>query len=166
MKANRRAVLIAGLAASAAGAAAVATRGAFAAAPKEDIPPPPLDGQLSFDQATRDAAADDFGHILHNSPEAVLIPGSDNDVAATIKWASDRGHKFAPQGQSHSVFGRSEVTNGVVGDMSAFHSVGAVGSDRVTVDAGAKLSEVLNATLAAGKTPPVLTDYIELSVGG
>ena len=166
MKANRRAVLIAGLAATAAGATAVATRGAFAAAPKQDVPPPPLDGQLSFDQAVRDAAADDFGHIVHKTPEAVLIPGSENDVAATIKWVSDRGRKFAPQGQSHSTFGRSEVQDGVVADMSALHSVGAVAGDRVTVDAGAKWSEVLSATLAAGKTPPVLPDYIELSVGG
>lgn len=166
MKPNRRALLIAGLATSAAGAAAVATKGAFAAAPKQDVPPPPLDGQLSFEQAARDAAADDFGHIVHKSPEAVLIPGSDNDVAAIIKWVSDRGRKFAPQGQSHSVFGRSEVQDGVVSDMSALHAVGAVEGDRITVDAGAKWSEVLAVTLAAGKTPPVLTDYIELSVGG
>ena len=166
MKPNRRAVLIAGLATTAAGAAAVATKGAFAAPPVRDIPPPPLDGELSFDQAVRDAAADDFGHIVHKAPEAVLIPGSDNDVAATIKWVSDRNRKFAPQGQSHSTFGRSEVQDGVVADMSALHAVGAVEGDRITVDAGAKWSEVLATTLAAGKTPPVLTDYIELSVGG
>src|ERR1700742_3565141 len=126
MKPNRRAVLIAGLATTAAGAASVATKGAFAAPPVRDIPPPPLDGQLSFDQAVRDAAADDFGHIVHKTPEAVLIPGSDNDVAATIKWVSDRNRNFAPQWQSHSTFGRSEVQDGVVADMSALHAVGAV----------------------------------------
>jgi FAD/FMN-containing dehydrogenase len=166
MSANRRAVLIAGLAATAAGVAAVATRGATnAATPKADIPPPPLDGQLSTDQATRDAAADDFGHIVHKEPENVLLPGSDNDVAATIKWVGQRGRKFAPQGQSHSVFGRSEVQDGTVGDISTLKSID-VQADRVVVGAGAKWSEVLNATLAQGKQPPVLTDYIELSVGG
>jgi FAD/FMN-containing dehydrogenase len=36
----------------------------------------------------------------------------------------------------------------------------------VTVEAGARWSEVLRATLAQGKTPPVLTGYLELSVGG
>jgi FAD/FMN-containing dehydrogenase len=36
----------------------------------------------------------------------------------------------------------------------------------VVVDAGAKWSEVLAATLPQGLTPPVLTDYLELSVGG
>ena len=45
-------------------------------------------------------------------------------------------------------------------------TIGAVEGDRVVVEAGAKWSEVLRATLARGKTPPVLTDYLELSVGG
>lgn len=38
--------------------------------------------------------------------------------------------------------------------------------DRVVVEAGATWSDVLRATLAQGKAPPVLTDYLELSVGG
>ena len=36
----------------------------------------------------------------------------------------------------------------------------------MVVEAGAKWSEVLRATLAQGKAPPVITEYIELSVGG
>jgi len=36
----------------------------------------------------------------------------------------------------------------------------------VVVEAGATWSDVLRTTLAQGKTPPVLTDYLELSVGG
>ncbi len=152
MNANRRAVLIAGLAATAAGVAAAATRGADAAEPEADVPPPPLDGELSFDQAARDAAADDFGHILHRTPEGVLLPGSDDDVSAIVKWVGERRGRFAPQGQSHSVFGRSEVQDGIVADMSTLHTVHSVQSDRVVVDAGAKWSEVLSATLAQGRT--------------
>ena len=29
-------------------------------------PPPPLDGELHFDEVTRNGRADDFGHIVHN----------------------------------------------------------------------------------------------------
>ena len=50
--------------------------------------------------------------------------------------------------------------------MSALRKIGPVEGDRVEVEAGAKWSEVLRATLAQGMTPPVLTDYLELSVGG
>jgi cytokinin dehydrogenase len=129
-------------------------------------PPPPLDGELRFDEVTRNGRADDFGHIVHHMPEGVLLPGSADDVATTIQWTAQRGCKFAPQGQRHSTFGRSQVPSGIVADMSTLRHIGAVESDRVVAEAGAKWSDVLRATLAQGKTPPVLTEYLELSVGG
>jgi FAD/FMN-containing dehydrogenase len=165
MDANRRAVSIVGLAATAAGVTALATRGASAAQTK-DIPPPALDGEIRFDEATRAAAADDFGHIVRETPEGVLLPGSDDDVAATIRWAAARGRRFAPRGQGHSLFGRSMARDGVVGAISRLRTVRGVQGDRVVADAGATWSEVLAATLPQGLTPPVLTDYLELSVGG
>ena len=133
---------------------------------KMPTPPPPLDGELRFDEVTRKGRADDFGHIVHHMPEGVLLPGYADDVAKTIQWAAQRGCKFAPQGQRHSTFGRSQVPNGIVADMSTLRSIGAVDGDRVVVEAGAKWSDVLRATLAQGKTPPVLTEYLELTVGG
>lgn len=114
----------------------------------------------------RAQAADDFGHIVHTAPEAVLLPGSTDDVAETIRWAAKRGRTFAAQGQRHSVWGRSGARNGIVADMSTLHSVGRVQGDRIVVGAGVTWREVLAATLPRGKTPPVLTDYLELSVGG
>jgi cytokinin dehydrogenase len=127
---------------------------------------PQLDGDLSYDQAARDAAADDFGHIVHKTPAAVLTPGSTSDIAATVKWAARRGHTFAAQGQHHSNFGRGQAENGIVAEMTALRSVGEVDGDTISVGAGATWSEVLAKTLAAGKTPPVLTEYLELSIGG
>jgi FAD/FMN-containing dehydrogenase len=41
-----------------------------------------------------------------------------------------------------------------------------MGDDRATVDAGVRWSELVGRALAAGKTPPVLTDFLELTVGG
>jgi cytokinin dehydrogenase len=128
--------------------------------------PPTLDGELRFDEATRGAAADDFGHLVHRAPEAVLLAGSRSDVANTIRWAAGRGRKLAPRGNGHSTFGRSEVEHGIVADMSRLRNIGAVEGDRIVVEAGAKWSEVLDVTLAQGMTPPVLTDYLELSIGG
>jgi hypothetical protein len=50
--------------------------------------------------------------------------------------------------------------------MRSFSTVHAVESNRVSAAGGALWSEVLAATLPLGLTPPVLTDYLELSVGG
>ena len=49
---------------------------------------PPLDGELAFDAATLAAAADDFGHIVHALPQAVLRPGSARDVQKLIRFAN------------------------------------------------------------------------------
>ncbi len=128
--------------------------------------PPPLDGDLRLDDATREATAEDFGHIVRRTPYAVLRPGSADDVATAIRWAAQQGRSFAAQGRRHSTFGRSQAQDGIVADMSMLRDVGAVDGDRVAVGAGATWREVLLVTLAHGMTPPVLTDYLDLSVGG
>ena len=51
-------------------------------------------------------------------------------------------------------------------DLSQLRTIHSIEADRVVVDAGATWSEVLAATLPHGLTPPVLTDYLQLSVGG
>jgi cytokinin dehydrogenase len=159
MDIDRRALLIAAALASSKGVAAMAQTGR-----QERLPP--LDGELRFDEVSRTAAADDFGHLVHRTPAAVLLPASDQDVATTIRWAARRGRTVTPQGQSHSVYGRSQARGGIVIDMTRLQTVRRVERDRVVVDAGATWSQVLAATLPQGLTPPVLTDYLELSVGG
>jgi FAD/FMN-containing dehydrogenase len=57
------------------------------------------------------------------------------------------------------------VHEGIVIDMRRLRAV-AVESDRVVAEAGATWSEVLAVTLPRGLTPPVLTDYLELTIGG
>jgi FAD/FMN-containing dehydrogenase len=123
-----------------------------------------LDGEIHFDERTRTAAADDFGHLVHRTPYAVVRPASARDVASAVSWAAHRGRRFAAQGRRHSVFGRSQADGGVVADMTALRAVHAVGDDRVTVDAGATWRDVLAATLP--RVPAGLPDYLDLSVGG
>jgi cytokinin dehydrogenase len=121
---------------------------------------------IRFDEAARADAAVDFGHIVHRAPAGVLLPESTADVAAAIRWAGERGYRFAAHGTRHSVYGRAQVADGIVGDMTRLHAVQRVQGDRVTVDAGATWREVLAATLPYGLAPPVLPDYLDLTIGG
>ena len=130
------------------------------------LSPPPLDGEVRFDRQARAAAAEDFGHLLRRAPEGVLLPGSGEDVAATVRWAAAHGRRFAAQGNRHSVFGRAQVRDGIVADLRRLRAIRDVHDDRVVADAGATWREVLAATLPRGRTPPVLPDYLDLSVGG
>jgi FAD/FMN-containing dehydrogenase len=56
---------------------------------------------------------------VHRPPHAVVLPASSEDVAATIRWAVTSGRKVAAQGRNHSVFGRGQIRDGIVCDMTA-----------------------------------------------
>lgn len=126
---------------------------------------PPLDGTVRLDSGSLTAAADDFGHIVHHQPLAVLEPGSVDDVVAMVRYCAQHRLPVAARGQGHATNGQAQVTRGLVVDMSALHDI-AVSSDRVDVQGGAVWSALAQATLAYGLTPPVFADYLELSVGG
>ncbi len=167
MTPDRRTILTAGLAAAVGSGRA---DGAETATPpasrsRQQAAPPP-DGTLRRDHASRAAAAEDFGHIVHRMPDAVFQPGSARDVARMIRRAGEQRRRIAPRGQGHSVYGRAQVRDGIVIDMTHLRAIREIRGDRIAVGAGAKWSEVLAATLPRGLTPPVLTDYLELSVGG
>lgn len=126
---------------------------------------PPLDGELCTGSAC-DAMADDFGHLVHRRPLAVLRPGSVDDVVAMVRFARERGLQVTPRGQGHSTFGQAQLAGGVIVDVSTLRAVHAVDRDRTTVDAGVRWDELLAVTRSASLIPPVLPDHLGLSVGG
>ena len=130
---------------------------------------PDLDGQLLTDAATLAAAADDFGHIVQRTPVAVLEPGSVEDIEKVIRFARRQGIQVAGArgiGESHSTQGQSQVEAGVVVDMSALSQIHEINDGDALVDAGVRWIDLLSQTVPLGKSPPTLTDYIGLSVGG
>jgi FAD/FMN-containing dehydrogenase len=127
---------------------------------------PPLDGTLTTDPAALAAAADDFGHIIHRTPVAVLRPGSVEDVVRMVRFAREHNIRVASRGKGHTAFGQSQAGAGVVIDMSTLNQIHSIEQDRAVVDAGVVWRDLLLATIPAGLTPPVLTDYTRLTVAG
>jgi cytokinin dehydrogenase len=126
---------------------------------------PALDGELLVDEASRAAVADDYGHIVHRTPVAVLRPGSVRDIRKVVRFANQHGLKVAVRGQGHSTYGQDQTT-GVVIDSSTLATVHRIGRGHAVVDAGVRWLELIKAAVLAGQTPPVATDYLGLSVGG
>lgn len=126
---------------------------------------PPLDGRVVTDPTTLGQAADDFGHLVHLYPAAVLEPGSVSDIVAMVGYCRDHGIQVAPRGQGHTTNGQAQVAGGLVIDMAPLDTV-EVRGDLAVAQAGARWSRLLQVTLARGLTPAVLTDYLELSIGG
>ena len=117
---------------------------------------------LRTDEAALRWAAQDYGGLVHHRPAAVLRPSDITEISAVLR----ENTLVVPRGAGHSLNGQAQALGGVVVDMTALDTVHEVRPDRVIVDAGTKWSDVLRATLPRGLTPPVLTDYLDLTVGG
>src|SRR5262245_13156111 len=127
-----------------------------------------LSGELSFDDAVLQTAADDFGRVVHKKPIAVLRPGGAHDIAKLLQFANRQGLKVAMRGQAHSFLGQTQVAGGVVVDSSSLSAVRIVkfGTGVIAeIGAGSKWHPVLMAANAQKLTVPVITDTF-LSVGG
>ncbi|WP_198539220.1 FAD-binding protein [Streptomyces graminilatus] len=118
------------------------------------------------DEAGLISAADDFGHCVHAKPSAVLAPRSPAEVQEAVSYAADRGITLAARGAGHSTYGQGQAADGIVLDMTDLDTVHEVGPDHIAVDAGARWSDVVAATLPGHRTPPVLTDFLGTTVGG
>ena len=129
-------------------------------------PIPALDGTLATDDASRDAAAHDEGSIVSRRPRAVLRPGSVDDIAAMIHFCRRHGIPVAARGQGHSPFGQAQVEAGLVIEMASLGTIHSIEGDRADVDAGVRWKDLFQRTVAQGLTPPVLTGFTGLSIGG
>ena len=136
---------------------------------------PALDGTWETAPEVVGRFSRDFGNLITWRPQAVLRPGSVQDIVTMIDYARCHGLTIAMNGQSgtdqdlesHSNYGQAAVPGGIAIDsrgLSTIHSIGATSAD---VDSGVTWGALFDAALAQGKTPPVLLDgFPHLSIGG
>jgi cytokinin dehydrogenase len=112
--------------------------------------------------------AHDFGHIVRGEPVGVVRPRSEQEVAAVVRDACSAGERLTVRGAGHSFGGQSLPARAVVADMSELRGVESIDGDRelVRCGAGATLRDVVTATLARGQLPRVMTNLLDLTVGG
>ncbi|MQA96994.1 MAG: FAD-binding protein [Streptosporangiales bacterium] len=111
------------------------------------------------------APHDDFGHIVQSPPRETLRPADAAGVAAAIRDAVRRGLRVAARGLGHSQYGQAQAPDGLVIETRAMRQVRISGGAAIA-GGGATWREVLEAALPHGLVPPVLTDYLDLTVGG
>lgn len=127
---------------------------------------PSLDGELVTEAAAREEMGQDLGFIVFHTPNAVLRPASYRDVQRMVGFCAIRGIRVAARGQGHATDGQAQVEAGLVIDMRTLGAVHEVGDGYAIVDGGATWKSLLEQSLPGGQSPPVLTGYIGLSVGG
>jgi len=135
---------------------------------------PPLDGTVDTTAGGRAAFAGDFGRLVTATPTAVLHPGSVDDIVAMVRFARRHHLTIAMNGQSgtdgefesHSNFGQALAEGGIEIDARGLATIHAIDGDVADVDAGVTWSDLTDQAAARGLTPPSLTDFLHLSVGG
>ncbi|MEZ4220965.1 MAG: FAD-binding protein [Polyangiaceae bacterium] len=127
---------------------------------------PQLDGSLVVDAASLEHYASDAGNQVHLTPVAVLIPGSVDDVRKMVCYCRTHHIAVAARGQGHTTFGQSMTDGGLVIDMAGLSQIHDIQPSTALVDGGVKWNTLLGETVQQGLTPPVLTGYLGLSVGG
>ncbi|WP_433337130.1 FAD-binding protein [Spirillospora sp. CA-294931] len=104
----------------------------------------------------------DFGGTVERTPARVLRPRSAAEVADAVRTAPTIP---VPRGTGHSTQGQS-LTTGASLDLRAVREISVEATGVASVGAGATWRDVLEATLSRGWMPPVLTDLLDISVGG
>lgn len=113
-----------------------------------------------------DRCSEDFGHRVIARPSAVAHPSTIEEVEQAVRWARERHLRVAARGQAHTTQGQSLCEGGLIIDLGALDRILEMGRDFVRVQAGARWNRLLQVTLESQLTPPVLTDYLGLSIGG
>lgn len=127
---------------------------------------PDLDGVVLTDPASLAPYATDAGNSVHETPVAVLLPGSVTDIQKLIRFCARHDINVAARGQGHTTFGQSQVRGGLVIDMGTINAIHSISKGRADVGAGLKWSELVSTTIPQGQKPPILTGYLGLSIGG
>ncbi|MEU3573223.1 FAD-binding protein [Kitasatospora sp. NPDC036755] len=137
-------------------------------------PIPPIQGTLTTSTPARTAHAQDFGRLTTTTPYAVLNPAGAPDIATIINYARRNNLKVAMNGQSgtgtdlesHSNYGQAGVAGGISINARALNRIHTITPTNATVDAGVTWAQLTEAALTQNLTPPCLTDYLHLSIGG
>ncbi|MDX6263796.1 MAG: cytokinin dehydrogenase [Kribbellaceae bacterium] len=124
-----------------------------------------MQGELLLDQSSREQVSQDAGRIRTKVPQGVLRPASVEDIQETVRRCAREGIPVAARGLANTTDGQG-LTDGVLIDMTALNTIHEIGDDYAVVDAGVDWLQLTNAAHARNLTPPALTGFLGLSLGG
>lgn len=125
-----------------------------------------VQGQVFEDEETLQEVQTDFGRILQKTPRLVVVPASPEDVQHVVRFAEEDGCAVSTRGASHSQSGQSLNQDGILLDMSGLNRVEKMEGDSVWVQAGIEWGTLVETCAEAGRVPPVLTNNLNVTVGG
>ena len=123
-------------------------------------------GFLTADEETLGSLSTDFGRLVRKVPLMVAVPAVALDVQTMVQLANEEGWTVSTRGASHSQSGQSLSEGGILLDMQGLNKIGPIEEDSVWVDAGVAWGDLVERTAERGLIPPVLTNNLNVTVGG
>jgi cytokinin dehydrogenase len=110
----------------------------------------------------------DFGRMVDRAPGAVARCTSAAEVAEVVRFCRARRIPVVPRGQAHTQSGQATTAGGVVVDTSSMQRIHEVDAEaeKATVDCGVIWRDLVDASLAQGMVPRVLTNNLGVSISG
>jgi cytokinin dehydrogenase len=127
-----------------------------------------ISGTVLADPSALAQGSADFGRLVDKRPAAVVRPASVEDVAAIVRFAGEAGIGVTCRGAAHSQSGQGLSAGGLLLDMTGLDGAIAVDVEAGTVTclAGTSWSDIVTETMKHGLIPPVLTNNLNVTVGG
>lgn len=122
--------------------------------------------KLILDPTYLAQSADDYGHTIKRIPKGIFKPRNVDDIVAIVNQAKINNLRVIAKGQSHNTYGHAQSEKSIIIDMNELCQVYEIEDNQVWVDAGICWDDLLIKTLNEDLTPPVLTDYPHVTVGG
>jgi FAD/FMN-containing dehydrogenase len=127
---------------------------------------PRFKGEVVLADEALDLAELDFGKVRRLRPAAVLRPADTDDIVEAVRFCRREKLPLAPRGCAHSAGGQMMVADGLVLDMKSMNRILELTDRSCLVEAGIQWGALLTAAVERGLTPPIVTDWLGVSVGG
>jgi FAD/FMN-containing dehydrogenase len=112
------------------------------------------------------AGKTDFGRLVRAAPLETVVSRGEDDVVRAFRRARELGVPLVVQGAGHSTNGQSLSRGGVLLVNRGTATPPRVGDGVVEVEGRARLGEIERVLNRAGRTIPVLPDFLDLTIGG
>jgi cytokinin dehydrogenase len=123
-------------------------------------------GHVVNDPESLQDVSSDFGRLVHRSPTVIVVPSDADDVRRVVELANENGWAVSTRGAGHSQSGQSLSQEGVLLDVMGLGRIGPLEDECVWADAGVVWADLVTYLLHRGYVPPVLTNNLNVTVGG
>ena len=114
-----------------------------------------------------DSLSSDFGGVVRRTPRVVVRPLHEQDVFHCFSVAKENGVTVSFRGAGHSCHGQTLSDGGIlIQNFSDSAEFQLLDDYQVEVSAKSRWHELEKGLNAQGRSAPVVTDYLDLSVGG